>query len=54
MDWFIYIMAAVYFLFYVVLPIALAVMLPVVIYAIVIFVRDMWVWIRWNWRERRR
>ena len=46
MDWFIYIMAAVYFLFYVVLPIALVVMLPVVIYAIVIFARDIWIWIR--------
>lgn len=54
MDWFVYIMAAVYVLFYIVLPITLIAMLPAVIYMIVIFTRDIWIWIRWNWKERRR
>ena len=54
MDWFVYIMAAVYALFYVVLPIALTAMLPAVIYMIGICARNIWIWIGWNWKEQRR
>ena len=53
MEWFMFIMFALYFTIEVLIPIALIIAAPFILYYIGVFFINIYYWIKWNWERRR-